>query len=92
MERLQEAVMDTGNEFGINMSDTPSDTPSKWNVFKWHVPRSEVVFFTQVILIYAVVITSLVNLTSETSNPQLWTALLTGHLGYLLPNPTLRRK
>jgi len=74
------------------MDEQTSDTSGKWNVFHWKFPKSEVVFFAQVILIYAVVITSIVNLTIGSSDSKLWTALLTGHIGYLLPNPSLKQK
>ena len=63
-----------------------------WRFFKWKSPRSEVVFFAQVLLVYIVVITSVVNLTLGNSDSKLWTALLTGHIGYLLPNPKLEKR
>ena len=53
-------------------------------------PKEEVVFFMQVILIYIVVITSMVNI-SLGDKDQLWVLLLTSSIGYLLPNPTLRK-
>jgi len=77
----------------INNEETNSDSSNKrWNIFQWKIPKSEIVFFAQVILIYTVVITAVVNLTVGTTDSQLWTALLTGHIGYLLPNPKLKRK
>jgi len=76
----------------INIEENSNKSSHKWNVFHWKFPQSEVVFFAQVILIYAVVITSIVNLTIGSSDSKLWTALLTGHIGYLLPNPSLKRK
>ena len=51
--------------------------------------KSDVVFFSQVILIYIVVICSLINI-SLGSSLQLWIILLTSCLGYLLPNPSLK--
>jgi len=74
----------------INIESDSS--PNKWNIFHWTLPKSEIVFFAQVFLIYAVVITAIVNLTIGNSDSKLWTALLTGHIGYLLPNPSLKRK
>ncbi len=68
-----------------------SDSSGKWNIFHWTIPRSEIVFFVQVIIIYVVVITSIVNLTIGKEDSKLWTALLTGHIGYLLPNPSLKK-
>ena len=69
-----------------------SEPSSRWNILHWKFPKSEVVFFAQVILIYLVVIISIYNLTIGHSDSKLWTALLTGHIGYLLPNPTLKPK
>ena len=61
---------------------------SHWPVCNKRFPKTEVVFFTQVILIYIVVIVSLVNI-SLGSTEELWVVLLTSCLGYLLPNPSL---
>jgi hypothetical protein len=83
--------MDQSNESPINI-EVDSTASHKWNIFHWRFPKSEVVFFAQVFLIYVVVITSIVNLTIGSSDSKLWTALLTGHIGYLLPNPSLKRK
>lgn len=56
------------------------------------MPKSEFVFFVQVLLIYIVVITSIVNLTINGDEGKLWTALLSSSLGYLLPNPSLKKR
>ncbi len=53
--------------------------------------RPDVVLFTvQVILIFVVVCVSLVNLSMEWGNQNLWTVVLTGSLGYLMPNPKIK--
>ena len=57
----------------------------RWNVFRSDVPKEEIVFFTQVILIYVIAITSIVNLTMEAKHETLWTSLLSASLGYMLP-------
>ena len=61
----------------------------RWNVFGSEVPKEEIVFFAQVILIYVIAITSIVNLTMEAKNDTLWTSLLSASLGYMLPAPQL---
>ena len=61
----------------------------RWNVFGSDVPKEEIVFFTQVILIYVIAITSIVNLTMEAKHETLWTSLLSASLGYMLPAPQL---
>ena len=67
-------------------------TSRSWNVFGKPLPQSEIVFFAQIILIYAVVGVSLFNLSRGHGDSQLWTALLSSCLGYLLPNPSMNKK
>jgi len=47
-------------------------------------------FGFQVILIFIVVCVSLLNLTFQWGNLNLWTVILTGSLGYIMPNPKLK--
>lgn len=63
---------------------------SHWNFFGRTHPKSEIVFLFQVVLIYIVVITAIANLTLNTENSKLWTALLSSSIGYLLPAPSLK--
>jgi hypothetical protein len=64
----------------------------RWVLFGKHIPKAEIVFFAQVIVLYIVIITSIVNLTLANGVSTLWTALLSSSLGYLLPNPTLEKE
>ena len=43
-------------------ADSRSDSSSRWRLFGDRIPKSEVVFFVQVILIYIVVIVSIINI------------------------------
>ena len=54
------------------------------------VPRAEIVYLCQIVLILIVVIASIYNLTTERGDQQLWTALLSSCMGYLLPNPSIK--
>jgi hypothetical protein len=54
------------------------------------MPRSEIVFFCQVFVIFIVITFAAYNLTVGTGDSNLWTTLLGSCLGYLLPNPTIR--
>lgn len=60
-----------------------------WRVFGRRVPRSEIVFVCQMILIYVVVGVSLFNLTRGHRTDNLWVALLSSSIGYILPNPSI---
>jgi hypothetical protein len=94
MESHDDGVVVEGGFSGIRLDEPVNSLSSKgrWNVFGSHVPKEEIVFFSQVILIYVIAITSIVNLTLNTENSNLWTSLLSASLGYMLPAPNLSRK
>lgn len=51
----------------------------------------DVVLFTfQITLIFVVACVSLLNLTLEWGNQNLWTVILTSCLGYIMPSPKLK--
>lgn len=71
-------------------SDHSDSDQSRWRIFGRAHPKSQIVFLFQVVLIYIVVITAIANLTLNTENSKLWTALLSSSIGYLLPAPSLK--
>ena len=81
----------TEQTFHICESDGEQSSRSNWNVFGNKIPKEEIVFFTQVILIYIVCVACIINLSIGNGNSNLWTSLLSGSLGYLLPAPKLRK-
>jgi len=52
----------------------------------------EIAFICQVIAIFIVIIACVVNLSIGLDKAELWSSLLSGALGYLLPSPKIRRK
>jgi hypothetical protein len=65
------------------------DQRSTRSIFNWRT-TDHLLFIVQVIVILIVVITSITNLTLENGNLNLWTALLSSCLGYILPNPKIK--
>lgn len=68
--------------------DRPS--PSKATLKKKNKSRkikNYVIYFSQVILIYSVVFSCIINLSLGGGNEALWSSLLSGALGYMLPPP-----
>ena len=58
---------------------------------KVEITRPDVLMFGfQIVLIFIVVCVSLLNLTFQWGNINLWTIILTSSLGYIMPNPKLR--
>lgn len=47
-------------------------------------------FAVQVASIFLVVMAALINLSLDVGYQQLWTVVLTGSLGYLMPNPKIK--
>ena len=70
--------------------ETGSET-SRWRMCGYNFPRGEVVFLTQMLLIYAVVITALINLSVGAEHNTLWVALLSSCLGYVMPCPKIKK-
>ena len=60
------------------------------NVFNPIRKPDIIIFIAQVVLLFIVVITSLVNLTVGNENTNLWTMVLTSCLGYMMPNPRFK--
>ena len=53
--------------------------------------KAELILFgVQVSVIFIVICTSLINLTFDNGNKNLWTVILTSSLGYILPNPRIK--
>jgi hypothetical protein len=76
----------------LRMAPSDTDSVTAWVTCGKKTPRSEVLFLCQVLILYTVIVVSIYNLTVESENSTLWTALLSSCLGYLLPNPTIKTK
>ena len=87
------SVMENSQEVDSRFSHSSSNnsTNSGWRILSGRkLPKLEVVFLSQIALLYIVCICSLVNL-SLGSKDKLWIILLTSSLGYLMPNPSLKK-
>ena len=56
---------------------------------KEKVPQTEIVYFSQITILYIIIIMCIFNLTYKNENKDLWLALLTYCLGCLLPSPVI---
>ena len=72
----------------MESSPVPSQSGSHWQFFGTKYPRSELVYFTQIIVLSVIIVTSIVNLSIPNSkNDQLWLSMLCSAVGYILPSP-----
>lgn len=59
------------------------------NLFGKKLPPPEVTYFSQIILIFFLIVTSVVNLSLHTAPRELWITLLASSVAVLLPAPIL---
>ena len=64
----------------LRMAPSGTDSVSSWVTCGKRTPRSGVVFLFQVVILYTVIIVSIYNLTVQSQNSILWTALLSSCL------------
>lgn len=62
-----------------------------WYLFGRILPKNEVIFICQVVILYVVIVTCIANLSLKNGDSNLWTALLSSSLGIMLPQPTISR-
>lgn len=85
--------MESESKEVIDEADGPIETAAASPELDWviggrRLPKLEMVFLCQIVLIYVVTLTCVVNLTMGNGNSNLWTALLSSCLGYMLPSPS----
>ena len=50
------------------------------------MPKAEIVYFSQMLIVYVIIITSITNLSLQNGSTELWISLLSSCIGYALPN------
>ena len=61
----------------------------KWACCGRELPKEEIVFFSQTLIIYIVILCCIGNLTLSNGDINFWHVLMGSCLGYILPNPKL---
>ena len=73
--------------------DSPSQTSSRpWLIGDTEIPSSEIVFFSQILVVYIIIITCIINLSLSNGPHDLWVALMSSSLGYILPSPAIAKR
>jgi hypothetical protein len=73
----------------LSVKEHSSVSLRNWKFFGYNVPKPEIIFFSQVVIIYIVVITALINVAISNGDTTVWISLLCSCLGYMLPSPSL---
>ena len=61
----------------------------EWRLFGNRVPKAEIVYICQIVIVYIIIIMSIANLSLNNGNSELWISLLCSAIGYALPSPNL---
>ena len=64
----------------------------RWKFCGSKFPKEEIIYFCQVLMVYIVMITSIVNLCISDTNTCTWSSLVSGNFGNQLPNPPISKK
>ena len=73
--------------------DSASVETRAWSTICGKFPKEEVIYLSQVVVIFIVIIASLVNLSfGGKENDALWSSVLSGCVGYMLPAPRISKK
>lgn len=63
----------------------------RWQLLGTRIPQAEIVYFSQMIIVYVIIITSIINLSLQNGTNELWISLLSSCIGYALPSPKLKK-
>ena len=63
-----------------------------WVFLGEKLPRSEIVYFTQITLLFIIIVTAIANLSIKSGQEELWITLLCTSIGYILPSPDIKKK
>lgn len=74
----------------VRNSEQSSNTGSKWKCCHHTVPRDEIQYFVQIILVYLIVIASMINLSLDIPPKNLWISLASAGTAYILPQPVMK--
>jgi hypothetical protein len=94
-EQEQDVVdMTLGEDGGGNLTTRSLSSGSRqWNMMGRSCPRSEVKYGVQVVILFIVILTCLINLSIGKSDLNaLWISLLSSCIGYLLPSPCISKR
>ena len=77
--------MDPNNSFMRSDSASVQSTESRGKIVK-----NRFTFLAQMIVVYIIIITSLIQISLRSPDKELWLILLSSSIGYILPSPGLK--
>ena len=96
-EHVDTQIVRNFNVLGNQKSDTYSQTASKrtrmWFFFGSEIPKDQVVYLLQMFIGISIIVASVINLSiGDKAIREVWIALLSSTMGYMLPTPGMKTK
>ena len=63
-----------------------------WTLCCTKAPKDEIIYCCQLAVAFTIIIVGLANITFTDNDTSLWSILVSGAVGYLLPNPKISTK
>ena len=82
--------MSTQSNIESGSDNTSIDNTKNYNCCGNRVPKNQFTYTSQIIVIYAIIATSIVHLSIQSQDREMWLVLLSSSLGYILPSPGLK--
>lgn len=80
---------DTYHKVGLTSHLSTDSNNDKWVVWGRQLPKGEIVYFCQTIVIFTVIVSAIINISIGNSS-DIWLTLLSISLGAILPNPKVK--
>lgn len=75
------------DEVDLNVPEEPLNR--RWFCTGNELTCSQIAFICQIVIVYIIIITSIINISLQIEPQDLWITLLSSCLGYILPSPVL---
>ena len=94
-EQIEENVnmLQIHDDLGFSSEDSASNTNRTvtWKIFGSNIPRSQVVYICQMLVITTVIISCIVNLSLKNGNAEMWVSFFGYAFGAMLPPPKIKK-
>lgn len=67
-----------------------SHSSERWQWMGKKLPKSEIVYFCQMTVVFIIITTAIANLSLGTGSSELWLTLLSSAAAYVLPAPSMK--
>ncbi len=64
----------------------------RWSMFCAKFHKEQIIYFTQIFIVYTVIVVCLIKLSQADTPASVWASILGGSVGYILPAPKIKKR